>query len=69
LSYHLRERRKIDGDLRFSDAGDFATLAACIDFINGRPDSDFLIEDDHRTFDWIDAAPPASRDHKTAQAA
>jgi hypothetical protein len=69
LSYHLRERCKVGGDLTFSDAGDFPTLAACIDFINERPDSDFMIEDDFRTFDWIDAAPLTPKSEKTDLAA
>jgi hypothetical protein len=69
LSYHLRERCIVDGDLRFDSAGDFATLAACIDYINERPDSDFMIEDDFRTFDWIEAAQPAPKEQTTARAA
>jgi hypothetical protein len=69
LSYHLRERCKVGSDLRFSDAGEFSTLAACIDFINEHPDSDFMIEDEFRTFDWIDATAPAPKDDKTDLAA
>jgi hypothetical protein len=56
LSYHLAELRNVDGKLRLDGVAAFGRLAACIDFINGHPDSDFLIQDDFGICEYIDAS-------------
>jgi hypothetical protein len=61
LSYHIAELRNVEGRLRFDGVAAFGRLAACIDFINDHPDSDFLIQDDFGICEYIDAAQSAPK--------
>jgi hypothetical protein len=68
VSYHIAELRNVEGRLRFDGVAAFGRLAACIDFINDRPDSDFLIQDDFGIFEYIDAAPASEERNHSASA-
>jgi hypothetical protein len=68
VSYHIAALRNVEGRLRFDGVAAFGRLAACIDFINDRPDSDFLLQDDFGICEYIDAAPASAAANQTVSA-